>query len=202
VQYGRVAWSVLFVCTANICRSAMAERLARGGLEVRLGDAAADIAVTSAGTRGWEGAPMDPSARAVLRQRGADPSGFVARQLTADMVRGASLILCAERTHRAEAVTLVPAATRRTFTIREFDRLLRGVDTSGLGAERVAERADAMVNLAARRRGVQPAGDPADDDVPDAYRRPYEVFAECAQMIADSLRGPINILADLPARRA
>jgi len=200
VQYGGVAWSILFVCTANICRSAMAERLARGGLEVRLGPAAADIVLTSAGTHGWEGAPMDPSARAVLLQRGADPGGFVARKLTAEMVGDANLVLCATREHRSEAVMLVPAATRRVFTMREFGRLLTGVDPAGLRTENVAERADAMVALAIRRRGAMPAVDPAEDDVPDPYRQPYEAFAECAQLIADSLRGPINILTDRPAR--
>lgn len=202
MQYWRVSWNVLFVCTANICRSAMAERLARGGLEVRLGEAAGALAVRSAGTRGWEGAPMDPSARAVLRQRGADPSGFIARTLTEEMVREANLVLCADRGHRAEVVEMVPAATRRTFTLREFGRLLAGVEGATLAVGSVQERADAMVRLALHRRGTITPARPEDDDVPDPYQRPYEAFVGTAQMIADSLRGPIDILADLPAARA
>jgi protein-tyrosine phosphatase len=115
------------------------------------------------------------------------------------MVRAADLVLCAERDHRAEVVTLVPAATRRAFTLREFGRLLTGINTAELSGAGVAERADAMLNLAARRRGTVPVTDAADDDIPDPYRGPYKAFTDTAQMIADSLRGPIDILADVPA---
>ena len=42
----------LVVCTGNICRSPMAEHLVRDGLRTRLGEAAADFVVASAGTFG------------------------------------------------------------------------------------------------------------------------------------------------------
>ncbi|MDX6313919.1 MAG: low molecular weight protein-tyrosine phosphatase, partial [Streptomyces sp.] len=57
---------ILHVCTGNVCRSPMAERLTRHELTRRLGDGAAGILVESAGTWGHEGAPMEAHAAAVL----------------------------------------------------------------------------------------------------------------------------------------
>jgi protein-tyrosine-phosphatase len=44
-------FTVLVVCTGNICRSALAERLGRAYLEERLGDKADAVRLVSAGTR-------------------------------------------------------------------------------------------------------------------------------------------------------
>ena len=63
---------VLHVCTGNVCRSPMAERLMRHGLAQRLGTAAGAILVESAGTWGHEGASMEAHAAAVLAEYGAD----------------------------------------------------------------------------------------------------------------------------------
>jgi len=112
--------TVLFVCHANICRSPMAERLAR--------HAGADIVALSAGTHALDGAPMHPGAAAILREWGVDAAGFASRALTADLVAGADLILTATRQQRAISVTLCPSALRRAFTIRQFGRLSAGLD--------------------------------------------------------------------------
>src|SRR5689334_19045898 len=114
---------ILFVCTANICRSPMAEHLLREGLRERLGPEAEDFVVSSAGTHGLVGEPMDGRARETLRrQYDLDGTGFVARALDEELVQESDLVLTASREHRAVAVTLHPRATRRTFTVREFDR--------------------------------------------------------------------------------
>ena len=65
---------ILFVCTANICRSPMAEQL----LLTVLGDDAdaARYRVTSAGTHGYNGQEMDPLAAAELHRLGGDATNF------------------------------------------------------------------------------------------------------------------------------
>ena len=109
---------VLHVCTGNICRSPMAERLTRGGLEQRLGADAARFVVESAGTWGHSGAPMEPYAAATLEGYGLDGSDFRARALVDQHVADADLVLTATREHRAAAVVLHPRAASRTFTLR------------------------------------------------------------------------------------
>ncbi len=54
----------------------------------------------------------------------------VARPLTAGLVRGARLVLTATREHRTRAVSLVPEAADRAFTLKELQRLLIDVPLS------------------------------------------------------------------------
>ncbi|MFN2560552.1 MAG: low molecular weight phosphatase family protein, partial [Jatrophihabitans sp.] len=55
MAYSRcVAFAVLFVCTGNVCRSPLAERLMRARLAPGL-----PVAVSSAGTMGLSGYPID-----------------------------------------------------------------------------------------------------------------------------------------------
>ena len=70
---------VLHVCTGNICRSPMAERLTRSGLEQRLGATADRFLVESAGTWGHSGSPMEPHAVSTLAAYGLDGVDFRAR---------------------------------------------------------------------------------------------------------------------------
>lgn len=55
-----------------------------------------------------------------LRARGADPSGFRSRRLTAEILRDTDLILTAETTHRDFIIDEWPAVFRRTFTLAQF----------------------------------------------------------------------------------
>ncbi|MCW2614387.1 MAG: Tyrosine phosphatase, partial [Frankiales bacterium] len=111
---------VLHVCTGNICRSPMAERLMRAGLAERLGADADRFVVESAGTWGHSGSPMEAHAHTTLASYGVDGADFRARELVAEHVAGADLVLGATREHRAAAVVLHPRAASRTFTLREL----------------------------------------------------------------------------------
>ena len=186
---------VLHVCTGNICRSPMAERLMRSGLENRLGHEAGRFDVASAGTWGHSGAPMQEHALTVLADFGVDGRDFRARELVADHVEQADLVLTATREHRARCVTLHPRAAGRTFTLREFARLTAAVDPEQLPVGDVVERARALVRAAAGNRGVVPAGAPEDDDLADPYRLPLQAFDDCAELVAASLRPPLDLLA-------
>jgi protein-tyrosine phosphatase len=78
---------VLFVCTGNTCRSALAEALARA----RPG-AAAGVAFESAGLYALDDAPATPHAVQVGAERGADLSGHRARPITRAMAEQADRI--------------------------------------------------------------------------------------------------------------
>ena len=100
-------------------------------------------------------------------------------------------MLAATREHRAAAVTQMPAAARKTFTLREFARLVAAVDPASLDGESdedVVTRLRDLVDAAAAHRGqVRPAS-PADDDVADPYRRPIEAFRAAAQQLDEAVR--------------
>ena len=89
--------SVVFVCTGNICRSPLAEAIMRRAAQ----DRGLDLAVESAGTGAWEGAPASEGAYLIALERGLDLSSHRARLLTRDMVENADLILTMARHHRA-----------------------------------------------------------------------------------------------------
>ena len=194
------AFRLLYVCTGNICRSPMAERytVARLGQLLEPADAA-KVQVASAGTYGLVGEPMEPDAVAALAELGGAPGEFAARELAAEMVAEADLVLGATRVHRAAAVTLHPRAAARTFTIRELARLCAGVDADALPAGDVVERGRALVRAAAAQRGLHPPETPADDDVSDPYRQPLRAFQATGRLIADALELPLTLLA--PPRR-
>jgi protein-tyrosine phosphatase len=189
-------FGLLFVCTGNICRSPMAERLAATALAQRLGAQAHRVTVTSAGTWGHEGSPMEPFAFETLTRLGFEATAsaaFRARELTEEMVEGADLVLVASREHRAAVVTLVPRAASRTFTLREFQRLAGGVDGASLPHD-VVDRGQALVAAAAAMRGRVPVG-PDGDDLSDPYGAPARAFEACAAVIVDSLRAPLDLWA-------
>jgi protein-tyrosine-phosphatase len=81
---------ILFVCTGNTCRSAMADAIARKVIVER---GLTDIESQSAGTSAWEGAPASDGALLVGMERGLDLSNHRAQSLTRDLVRDVDLLL-------------------------------------------------------------------------------------------------------------
>jgi protein-tyrosine phosphatase len=191
---GPALFRVLHVCTGNICRSPIAEHLMRHGLEQGWPEQAGDFVVESAGTWGHAGSPMEPHALTMLGGRGVDGAAFRARELAAEHVAGADLVLAATREHRAAAVVLYPRAAARTFTLREFARLTADIDPGSLPGGDAVERARALVRAAAGRRGLVPPARPSDDDLADPYHAPASAFAACADLVSASLQGPLALL--------
>ena len=178
---------ILFVCTGNICRSPLAERLARSAL----GSCPA-FQVTSAGTHAEQGRAMTEHARRVLVRLGGDPGGFVSRRLTPELVAAADLVLTATAQHRAEAVAgHLPAATR-AFTIAEFGALARAVPAERIAGHRdPVRRARALVAEARALRGLVRVDRP---DIPDPYRRSRWAYRAAGREIARSLAVPLRLL--------
>jgi protein-tyrosine phosphatase len=107
----------VFVCTGNICRSPIAEKVFVHELE-RAGLADA-VQVTSAGTGNWHvGSPADERAMAVLLA-GGYKAEHVARQVDAEQL-GADLIVALDRSHERALKALVPEPDRVRL-LRSFD---------------------------------------------------------------------------------
>lgn len=189
---------ILHICTGNICRSPMAEGLTAHGLFSRGVQKGFDV--RSAGTWGHTGSTMEHNAMMTLAEYGINGQRFRARELVAEDVIEADLILGATREHRAAAVVLQPRASARTFTLREFARLVSVVEASSLPAGSLTERGHALVRAAAANRGQVPIDDPEDDDLADPYHAPPSQFVRCAAIIEQALQGPLDLLAGPPGR--
>lgn len=173
-------FTILTVCSGNICRSPLAAQLLRAQLADR-----PDVAVASAGTVADRDAPMDALAAAQSNRLGGDPADHRSRHLTERIVAEADLVLTAERAHRAAVVSLLPRASRRTFTVLQFARVLRDMESQDL--EAVTDLSSLVAAVAAARGMVPPPAQPADDDVEDPYRRSPEVHEHVADVIAGAV---------------
>lgn len=94
------AYSVLFVCTGNICRSPTAHAIMRHYVDIAVLSPA--IHVDSAGTHGYhEGASPDNRAAATATRRGYDMAGIHARRLVPEDFERFDLILAMDEGHLA-----------------------------------------------------------------------------------------------------
>ena len=92
-------FQVLFVCTGNTCRSPMAEGL----LKKKIGESGrnAFIGVGSAGLTAWAGQKASREALAVMARRGISLEGHRSRQLQAEHLAAADLVLVMTARHQA-----------------------------------------------------------------------------------------------------
>ena len=178
---------ILTVCTGNICRSPVAERLLQAGLdEVQPGA----FVVRSAGTRAMVGDPIQPPSADIIRSYGGTPEDFAARLLTPKMLRESDLVLAMTAKHRGAVMQMDPSLLKRTFTIREFARMLQVLEQR--------EAPSAVVDLPAFWRGLPAraasvrhlalAPEASDNDVVDPYRRSQELYNQMEDELAPAIQ--------------
>ncbi|MEV0999106.1 hypothetical protein [Nonomuraea sp. NPDC050202] len=174
---GRGEFRILLVCTANICRSAMAEVIAQAMLD----SAPLPVVTGSAGVRALVGHPMAPHAITALDRLGLNGRAHRARLLDHDLIGSSDLLLTMEDAHRAVAVRLDPRAAAKTFTLPEFAQLAAGAGQRRYRSDTV-DRARAIVRSAAERRAER-----RPLEVYDPYGGPPEGYAACAKTLGESL---------------
>lgn len=178
-------FSVLTVCTGNICRSPAAQFLLDGGFS-ELGWTS--VKVHSAGLGAVVGAPMEPIPLKFLDQLGIDGTQFAARQLVADLARGSDLILTMTREQRDDLVSRHPTAARRVFTLVEFQRLVFSAESlAGFDPQLIGngdpESLRSLVNFLSRRRAAAQLTEA--DDISDPYRLAENVQWEVMQQVGE-----------------
>lgn len=118
-------YTLIVVCTGNICRSPMIELVLRERFEAEGLDQR--VRVESAGTTSWEeGSPADPRTLAVLRRNGHAGIGaatHVARKFRRSWLAEADLVLAADRGHLRDLRRLATTQEERDKIrlYREFD---------------------------------------------------------------------------------
>ncbi|WP_224769230.1 adenylyl-sulfate kinase [Nocardioides ochotonae] len=175
---------VLFVCTANICRSPFMERLAR-----HLAGPDASVTFTSAGTHGFPEHPMDEVMATTFGPRGVvDHDTFRSRPLTRELLDEHDLVLTAEAAHRAFILDDHPALFRKVFTLGQFDEAVRTVGAGLTGRK--------LLTAVAEQRGTASA----DLDVADPYRRGPDAAETAAAVIEAHLRHIVPALTGAEPR--
>lgn len=105
------AFSVMTVCTGNICRSPMAQIVLEKYFdEAGLGS---QVVVDSTGVSDEEfGHPIDPRAQKVLKDRGYTIPRHFARKITPDEAENTDLLLPMTAAHKRSLLRYVPADNR------------------------------------------------------------------------------------------
>jgi protein-tyrosine phosphatase len=180
---------LLVVCTANVCRSAVAERMLARALSGRVDVDGAEWVVRSAGTASVR-APMDRHTVAAAAAVGLTLDGHVARHLSSEIIAtdGADLVLTMTREHLRTVVGLDPSAWPRTFTLKEFARRASaipqvGSDQGGFQAWRA--------RLAEGRRAAGLMKPDPDDDVVDPYGEPRRSH----DLMVETLSAEVGVIA-------
>jgi protein-tyrosine phosphatase len=114
--------TLLFVCSGNTCRSAMAEALARRMISQKLGIAPEQleergITIASAGAYAVPGSRAAAPAIAVVKQLGGDLSRHRSQALSVELIHQADKIYAMGRGHAQAVTTLVPAAGDKTVLL-------------------------------------------------------------------------------------
>jgi protein-tyrosine phosphatase len=184
-----IQFRVLFVCTGNICRSAIAEQVfrARYGSDV--------VVFASAGTGALVGAPMPEQAAEISRHLGGNPDSHSGQQLSKGFLESADLVIALTREHRSEIVRTFPRANRYTFTLRELARLLESYEKDPQAQALALRNGHSLAEtlrlavpiLAAQRAYAAAPTTPTDDDVVDPYRRSQEVYDLSGSQISDAV---------------
>lgn len=160
---------VLFVCTANRCRSPLAEAIARqesSGLPISF-DSAGLIA---------SGFPMPPVGLRVADELGFELHEHLSRKLDPSDLGEFDLVLTMAREHSRELVAVDPGLWPRVFTVKQFSRWMAGRHWPAderLGPWLAGEAGD-------RSRAELLGSDPA-DDVADPLTGPPRAWRKVAQ---------------------
>ena len=109
---------IMFICTGNICRSAMTEKLLKKKLKDIKRD---DIEVYSCGIYAENGDVPTWEAKTVMKEEyDVDMSTHKATNIRISNIKNMDLILCATESHKIAVLDIYPELEGKLFTMKEY----------------------------------------------------------------------------------
>lgn len=107
---------VMFICTGNICRSAMAHKM----LEKKSKEENKDIEVYSCGVFAEDGDVPTYEGIDVMREYGIDLSKHRATNIRNSNIKDMDVILCATNSHKNNVISMYPELKEKVYTMKEY----------------------------------------------------------------------------------
>ena len=110
--------NIMFVCTGNICRSAMAHHL----LEKRLKDLKIEnVKVYSCGVNAYNGEKSTYEAKYIMKKYyDVDLEKHRSTNIKNSNIKDMDLVLCATKYHKQDVLELYPELEGKVFTMKEY----------------------------------------------------------------------------------
>lgn len=134
---------ILVVCTANICRSPVAELLLRTKLYAA---GHTKWTVASAGTWATNGNAAAPFSRALMAERGLNLESHRSQPVVESLMQQADLVLCLETGHARTLRRAYPAQQHKIYTLRQMAEKRGSVRDPYGGSQQQYERMVAEVD--------------------------------------------------------
>ncbi len=183
---------VLFVCTGNICRSAMAASLFTHHAQQQ----DLEMEAHSSGTDAIPENEATDLAIEVLADRGVDLSCHKAQQLTTKQITESQILIAMTRQHEAAIAKEDQQARLRTFLAGEIPRI--GSQIGSLGSRALE---DWLLALNEARGGHMTSGR-LRDEISDPWGKSRDIYEQTAKRLEGYIVHMIRLLNDDQRPRA
>lgn len=109
---------IMFICTGNICRSAMAHWLLKKKIEEK---GLENIEVYSSGVYAQDGDVSTWEAKSVMKDEyNIDMNNHRATNIRNSKIKEMDLVLCATKSHKEEVLYMYPELKGKVYTMKEY----------------------------------------------------------------------------------
>lgn len=108
---------IMFICTGNICRSAMAHWLLKKKLEERN---IKNVEVYSSGIYALDGDLSTDEAIEVMEEYGVDLKKHRATKVQNSNIKDMDIILCMTLSHKRDLIYMYPELKEKIYTLKEY----------------------------------------------------------------------------------